>query len=113
LIPGVLEPGNPKAVSWWAMQDLHLFKTEYWPPQLHANSAARNQETRIESGPDEGGVNCHSGVLLFAEAAETLHFIHCNFARIHQSLRVTPAMEAVIADHPWTIEEIAGLLDKE
>jgi IS1 family transposase len=40
-----------------------------------------------------------------------LHFMHHNFARIHQTLRCTPAMEAGVADHPWTIEEIVGLLE--
>jgi IS1 family transposase len=39
-----------------------------------------------------------------------LHFMHYNFARIHKSLRVTPAMEAGITDHVWGIEEIAVLL---
>ena len=43
--------------------------------------------------------------------AVALHFMYYNFARIHQSLRVTPAMEAGIADHVWSLEEIAGLLD--
>jgi hypothetical protein len=33
-----------------------------------------------------------------------------NFARIHKTLRVTPAMEAGIADHVWTIEEIVRLV---
>ena len=33
-----------------------------------------------------------------------------NFARVHQTLRVTPAMEAGVADHVWSIEEIVGLL---
>ena len=43
--------------------------------------------------------------------AVALHFMHYNFARIHQTLRVTPAMEAGIADHVWSLEEIAGLLN--
>jgi hypothetical protein len=34
-----------------------------------------------------------------------------NFARVHQTLRVTPAMEAGIADHVWSIEEIVALLN--
>jgi hypothetical protein len=34
-----------------------------------------------------------------------------NFAKINQALRVTPAMEAGMADHIWTIEEIAALAD--
>ncbi len=42
--------------------------------------------------------------------AVALHFMHYNFARVHQTLRVTPAMEAGIADHIWTLEEIVGLL---
>lgn len=42
--------------------------------------------------------------------AVALHFMHYNFARIHQTLRVTPAMEAGIADHVWSISEIVELL---
>lgn len=38
-----------------------------------------------------------------------LHFMHYNFCRIHQTLRVTPAMEAGITDHVWSAEEIAAL----
>jgi len=37
--------------------------------------------------------------------------MHNNFCRVHQTLRVTPAMEAGISDHVWTIEEIVSLLD--
>ena len=44
------------------------------------------------------------------EAAVALHFMYYNFGRIHQTLRVTPAMEAGISDHVWSLEEIAGLL---
>jgi IS1 family transposase len=45
------------------------------------------------------------------KAAIALHFMHYNFARIHQTLRVTPAMEAGVSDHVWEIAEIVGLLD--
>jgi hypothetical protein len=45
-------------------------------------------------------------------AAQALYFLHYNFARIHGSLRVTPAMTAGLADHVWSIEEIVGLLDR-
>ena len=40
-----------------------------------------------------------------------LHYMYYNFGRIHQSLRVTPAMEAGVADHVWSIDEIISLLD--
>lgn len=39
-----------------------------------------------------------------------LHFMYYNFARIHKTLRVTPAMEAGVADHIWSLEEIAALI---
>jgi IS1 family transposase len=39
-----------------------------------------------------------------------LHFMYYNFCRIHTSLRCTPAMEAGVSDHVWSIEEIAALL---
>lgn len=42
--------------------------------------------------------------------AVALHFMHYNFCRIHQTLRVTPAMETGITDHVWSIEEMIGLL---
>jgi IS1 family transposase len=38
-----------------------------------------------------------------------IHFLHYNFCRIHQTLRVTPAMEAGISKHVWSVEEIAAL----
>jgi IS1 family transposase len=38
-----------------------------------------------------------------------IHYMHYNFCRVHMTLRVTPAMEAGITDHVWTIEE---MLDK-
>lgn len=44
------------------------------------------------------------------EAAIALHHMHYNFARIQQILRVTPAMEAGISNHIWTLEEIVNLL---
>lgn len=42
-------------------------------------------------------------------AAVAIHLMHYNFARIHKSLRVTPAMEAHISDHVWSLEEIVNL----
>ena len=44
------------------------------------------------------------------EAAFALFAMHYNFCRIHKTLRVTPAMAAGIADHPWEIEELVALL---
>jgi IS1 family transposase len=45
------------------------------------------------------------------EHSVSIHYMHYNFCRIHQSLRVTPAMEAGITDHVWELEEVIKLLD--
>jgi IS1 family transposase len=39
-----------------------------------------------------------------------LYFFHYNFCRVHSSLRVTPAMEAGLTDHVWTLAELCALL---
>jgi len=44
-------------------------------------------------------------------AAVSLHMMHYNFARVHQTLKTTPAVAAGVADHVWGIEEIIGLMD--
>jgi hypothetical protein len=41
---------------------------------------------------------------------EGLFFMYYNFGRIHQTLRVISAMEAGVANHVWSIEEIVSLL---
>ena len=46
-------------------------------------------------------------------AAIVVHFMYYNFCRIHQTLRVTPAMEAGVTEHVWTVEEIVGLLENQ
>jgi hypothetical protein len=43
-------------------------------------------------------------------AAVSLYFIYDDFARVHQTLRVTPAMEAGVTDHVWTTAETVVLL---
>jgi hypothetical protein len=36
--------------------------------------------------------------------------MYMNYVRIHQTLRVTPAMEAGLASSPWTIADLVGIL---
>ena len=43
--------------------------------------------------------------------AVSLHFMFYNFCKIHSTLRVTPAMEAGIDDHVWTMEEVVEMAD--
>lgn len=42
--------------------------------------------------------------------AVALFYMHYNFCRIHKTPRCTPAMEAGITNHIWSVEEIAALL---
>ena len=44
------------------------------------------------------------------EHAVALHCMYYNFGRTHKTLRVTPAMEAGLSDHVWSLEEIAALV---
>ena len=60
--------------------------------------------TRLTNGFSKKVANLHHAV--------ALHFMHYNFCRTHQSLKVTPAMAARVTDHPWTLEDIASLLDQ-
>lgn len=42
--------------------------------------------------------------------AVALHFAYYNFVKVHQTLRVTPAMEAGLSDHVWTLEQVVALI---
>jgi hypothetical protein len=42
--------------------------------------------------------------------AVALYFAYYNFCRVHQTLRVTPAMEAGLTNHVWSVEELVSLL---
>jgi IS1 family transposase len=46
------------------------------------------------------------------EAAVALHYMYYNFVRIHQTLRVTPAMAAGISNHLWSWREVVALTDQ-
>ncbi len=59
--------------------------------------------TRLTNGFSKKFENhCHS---------VALHYAYYNFCRVHQSLRVTPAMEAKLTDRVWSIEELLSRLD--
>jgi hypothetical protein len=52
--------------------------------------------------------NAFSKKLDNLKAAVSLHFAYYNFCRVHKTLRVTPAMEAGLTDHVWSIGELLG-----
>ena len=42
-----------------------------------------------------------------------IYHAYYNFCRVHQTLRVTPAMEAGLADHVWSLQELVRLLETQ
>jgi hypothetical protein len=46
-------------------------------------------------------------------AAVALWFMYYNFCRVHQTLRVTPAMEAGLASHVWDLQDLVLLLQSD
>ncbi len=58
--------------------------------------------TRLTHGFSKN-VDNHKAVL-------ALYFVHYNFARSHKTLRVMPAMEAGVAGHVWSLDEVARLV---
>jgi hypothetical protein len=55
--------------------------------------------------------NGYSKQLANLEHNVALYFMNYNFCRIHHTLRVTPAMEAGIADHVWDLSEVVAMID--
>ncbi len=55
--------------------------------------------------------NGHSKKVANHDHMIALYFMHYNFCKVHSTLRVTPAMEAGLANHVWEVEELLALLD--
>ncbi len=70
----------------------------------HVRRARDGDDGHVDAPLARGGRKNHA-------ATVALYFMYYNVGRVHQTLRVTPAMEAGIADRVWGIEEIVGLLE--
>jgi hypothetical protein len=84
--------GTPKDIS-----------TSYVERQNLTMRMGMRRFTRLTNGFSKKALN------LFY--AESLHFMYYNFCRIHQTLRMTPAMKAGVTNHLWEIEDVLNLLD--
>ena len=83
--------------------DLSLASTSYVERQNLTMRMSMRRFTRLTNGFSKKVAN-HA-------AAVSLYFFHYNFCRVHQTLRVTPAMEAGIADHVMDHEELIAMMD--
>ena len=82
--------------------DINKVSTSYVERQNLTMRMGMRRLTRLTNGFSKKVKNL--------EHAVSLHFMHYNFARIHKTLRVTPAMEAGISDHVWSLEDIVALI---
>ena len=62
------------------------------------------REVIVSGNPDPKKIENHI-------ASIAIHYMHYNFCRVHESLRVTPAMETGITDHVWSVTEMIDLLN--
>jgi IS1 family transposase len=93
--------GTKKAVLYGKPDARHISTSHVERQNLTMRMSMRRY-TRLTNG--------FSKKLENLEHAVALHYMHYNFCRIHQTLRVTPAMEAGVSDHVWSLDEITALL---
>jgi len=55
--------------------------------------------------------NAFSKKLANHEHMLAIYFMYYNFCRVHQTLRVTPAMETGLMNHVWSVEELVNLME--
>jgi len=79
----------------------NIFPRATLSARILACAWASRRFTRLTNGFSKKAAN--------HEYALAIYYMHYNFGRIHKTLRVTPAMEAKISDHVWSLEEIAAL----
>jgi hypothetical protein len=83
------------------------------PQYKHINTAyaeRQNLTMRMQMRRFTRLTNGFSKKVQNLKAAVALHFMWYNFGRVHQTLRVTPAMQAGISEHAGNINEIDDLL---
>lgn len=85
-----------------------------FPELISTSHAERNNLTiRMQLRRFTRLTNAFSKSVVNHRLALAIHFVHYNFARIHSSLRVTPAMAAGVSDRVWDLADIVSLLEKE
>jgi hypothetical protein len=67
--------------------------------------------TSVDRGT-ELGAHLGAGLISVSHYPLSFYFMHYNFVRIHQTLRVTPAMEAGVTDRLWDLTDIVRIVDE-
>lgn len=82
--------------------DKRLISTSYVERQNLTMRMGMRRFTRLTNGFSKKVENTGHAV--------AIHFMNYNYCRVHQSLRVTPAMAAGVTDHVWDVEDVIALL---
>ena len=90
----------PKAI--YGNPDPRKISTSYVERQNLTMRMSMRRFTRLTNGFSKKVENLAHAI--------SLHFMYYNYARIHRSLRVSPAMEAGVSNHLWSLEEIVELI---
>lgn len=91
---------SAKKITVMGNPDHKLLSTSYVERQNLTMRMSMRRLTRLTNGFSKKWENLDKSL--------ALHFAYYNFCRVHKSLRVTPALEAGITDHVWTLEELIG-----
>lgn len=106
--PGRYSPGEVIGTRKCAIQgnpDASLICTSHVERQNLTMRMQMRRFTRL--------TNAFSKKLENHRLAVALHMVHYNFCRVHQSIRVTPAMEAGLTDRVWQVSDLVKLLEVE
>ncbi len=87
------------------MPDVDRISTSHVERQNLTMRMAMRRFTRL--------TNAFSKKIENLQHAVALHFMHYNFCRIHQTLKMTPAMACAVTDRVWSLEDVLALLDQE
>lgn len=99
--PGVCLEAIPVPVS--GNPDPDYISTSYVERQNLTMRMSMRRYTRL--------TNAFSKKVENLAAAVSLHFMHYNFVRVHQTLKTTPAVAAGVSDHVWKLPELIALLE--
>lgn len=111
----VYENGNPGAGRYSPAKHINTVVADIsgTPERRHVSTShveRQNLTMRMSMRRFTRLTNAFSKKMENHAAAVGLHFMYYNFCRIHQTLRVTPAMAAGLTDHVWELEELVALL---
>jgi IS1 family transposase len=99
--PGVVLESIPTKVT--GDPDPQQISTSYIERQNLTMRMSMRRYTRLTNGFSKKVQN--------HVAAVSLHFMHYNYVRRHQTIKTTPAVAAGVTDHVWTLQEVIDLLE--